>query len=222
MALCKERRYEDSLRQKIMRRMSTMSKECQEFLSAMKRMTSDRGNRATQLASYSSASASFLKGRTKQTALKSSAAEAEEQTDEDALISMAGDLHKSNAIPDTERAGACATESGALEFRNAEVPGNASGENVDIHALLLAVRESQDSRNVALCEQVYKLKRFPRQLNSIGSMALCKERKSEDSLRQKIKRRMSTMSKECQEFLSAMRQERRRGSAHGANGPSHG
>ena len=98
-----------------------------------------------------------------------------------------------------------ANEPRVLESRNAEVPGNAGSENVDIHALFLAATESQDRRDVALCEQVYKLKRFPLQLNSTGSMALCKERKSEDSLRQKIKRRMSTMSKECQEFLSAMK-----------------
>ena len=109
-----------------------------------------------------------------------------------------------------------------LEPGSTGLPGNLSSQDVDIDALFLAVRESQDRRDVALCEQVYKLKRFPLQLNSTGSMALCKKRRYEDSLRQKIKRRMSTMSKECQEFLSAMSKERRRGSARGANGPSRG
>ena len=66
------------------------------------------------------------------------------------------------------------SESGAIGQ-----PRNLSSEDVDIEALFLAVRESQapkDSKEVALCEQVYNLKRYALELRPDNSMASKKER----------------------------------------------
>ena len=84
---------------------------------------------------------------------------------------------------------------------------NLSSEDVDIEALFLAVRESQapnDPKEVALCEQVYNLKRYPLELRPDNFMTSKKERETEDALRQRLQRRIPAMSKACQAYLSAM------------------
>ena len=81
---------------------------------------------------------------------------------------------------------------------------NLSSEDV---ALFLAVRVSQapkNSKEVALCEQVYNLKRYPLELRPDNSMASKKERETEDALRQRLQRRIPAMSKACQAYFSAM------------------
>ena len=97
-----------------------------------------------------------------------------------------------------------ANESRAVEFHQTGVPCNASSEDASIHDLFLAAKESQSpcGQDVDLCERVYNLERFPRELKSTGSMAFDKERKSEDNLRQRIKKRLPHMSNACQAYLS--------------------
>ena len=71
-------------------------------------------------------------------------------------------------------------ELSSLQCLNLEPLGsNLSSEDVVIEALFLAVRVSQapkNSKEVALCEQVYNLKRYPRELRPYNSMASKKER----------------------------------------------
>ena len=106
-----------------------------------------------------------------------------------------------------------ANESRAVESHQTGVPCNASNEDASIHDLFLAAKESQSHcgqefqtvKDVDFCEQVYNLKRFPRELKSTGSMAFDTERKSEDNLRQRIKKRLPHMSNVCQAYLSAMK-----------------
>ena len=115
--------------------------------------------------------------------------------------------------PKQAKTGAClhggAIKSPVSESGGTGLVGNLSSEDVDIEALFLAVRESQppnDPQDVALCLQVYKLKRYPLRLKHDSSMARNQERRTEDALRQRLWRRIPAMSKACQAYLLAMKQ----------------